>query len=221
MSDNEDKSDPSREDSGGSADLRETVEHRPVVPLESGGLGQPSSTPLDVSSDAESVFHSIELFDGLTRGEIREIVSASEQMMLSAGEILFEQNDPANALFIVENGELQVRAASGAGEDIILAMLGSGTVVGEMSLIGGGPRSATVEALSDCQIYRLESDAFAALRAEKSSAAYKIILRLARILGERRRQTDERIEQVFADPANHLDSFESQVHDILARIRKA
>jgi CRP-like cAMP-binding protein len=221
MSHNEDKSDPSHQESGGSADLRETVEHRPVVPMESSGLGQASSTPLDVSSDAESVFYSIELFDGLTRGEIREIVSASEQMMLSAGDILFEQNDPANALFIVENGELQVRATSGAGEDIVLAMLGSGTVVGEMSLIGGGPRSATVEALSDCHLYRLESEAFAELRAENSPAAYKIILRLARVLGERRRQTDARIEEVFADPAKHLDTFESQVHDILARIRKA
>lgn len=221
MSHNEDKSDPSRDESAGAEDLRETVEHRPVVPMESSGLGQASSTPLEVSSDAESVFYSIDLFDGLTRGEIREIVGASDQMTLSAGDILFEQDDPAEALFIVESGELQVRATSGAGEDIILAMLGSGTVVGEMSLIGGGPRSATVEALSDCQIYRLEADAFAELRAANSPAAYKIILRLARILGERRRQTDARIDEVFEDPAKHLDSFESQVHDILARIRKA
>ena len=221
MSHHEDNSDASHDDSEGSADLRETVEHRPVVPMESSGLGQASSTPLEMSSDAEAVFHSIELFEGLTRDEIREIVGASEQMRLSAGEVLFDQGDPANALYIVENGELQVRATSGAGEDIILAVLGSGTVVGEMSLIGGGPRSATVEALSNCQLYRLESGAFGELREENRPSAYKIILRLARVLGERRRQTDARIEEVFSDPGKHLDNFESQVHDILARIRKA
>lgn len=221
MSEHDEKSDPSHDDSDGSADLRETVEHRPVVPMESSGLGQASSTPIDVSSDAEAVFNSIELFEGLTRIEIREIVSASEQMRLSAGELLFEQGDPANALYIVENGELQVRATSGAGEDIVLAVLGAGTVVGEMSLIGGGPRSATVESLSNCQIYRLEADSFAELREDNRTSAYKIILKLARVLGERRRQTDKRIEEVFADPGKHLDNFESQVHDILARIRKA
>jgi hypothetical protein len=44
---------------------------------------------------------------------------------------------------------------------------------------------------------------------------------LARILGERRRQTDARVEEVFEDPAQYLDSFETQVHEMLGRLKKA
>lgn len=206
------------EEEGGASDLRATVGPRPAV---GEGVSGSARSSLEVSIEAESIFRAIDLFEDLEREEVREIVGAAQPMRLGAGEVLFEQGEPSDALFVIEHGEFQVRAASGAGEDIVLAMLSSGTVVGEMSLIGGGARSATVEAVSEAQIYRLDATAFAELRRRRSPAAYKIILRLARVLGERRRQTDARLAEVFADPAKHLDTFESQVHDILARIRKA
>jgi CRP-like cAMP-binding protein len=90
-----------------------------------------------------------------------------------------------------------------------------------MSLIAGGPRSATVEVISTASVLRLSRDAFEELRRAKSVAAYRVILRLARILGERRRTTEERVNEVFADPSQYLDNFESQVHDMLGRIKKA
>ena len=107
------------------------------------------------------------------------------------------------------------------GEDIVLAVLGSGTIVGELALIDGGPRSATVEALGDCDIYRLTRESFDALRAARNPAAYKVILNLASTVDARRRQTEARINEVFEDPAQHIDQFEGQVHDMLARLRKA
>lgn len=225
MSDNEGNDTPEepREDESmeeGAADLTETVKLRPVIPDGEGGLGGASSSA-EVAPDAETVFRSIELFEKLSPEEVREVVGACEQLTVPAGEELFRQDDEADALYIVESGELQVRATTPAGEDVVLAVLGSGTVVGEMSLIAGGPRSASVEVISDASIFKLGRDSFDELRAARRPAAYKIILRLARILGERRRQTDARVEEVFDDPAQYLDNFESQVHEMLGRLKKA
>jgi CRP/FNR family transcriptional regulator, cyclic AMP receptor protein len=219
MSDEQDNPKPD-ESLDGAADLTETVKLRPVIPEGGGGLGGASSS-VEIAGEAESIFRSIELFEALDPNEVREIVGACQQLTPAAGDELFRQGDEADALYIVESGELQVRATTPAGEDVVLAMLGSGSVVGEMSLIAGGPRSASVEVLSDASLFKLGRDAFEELREARRPAAYKIIMRLARILGERRRQTDARVEEVFADPGEYLDNFESQVHEMLGRIKKA
>ncbi|MFP4601234.1 MAG: cyclic nucleotide-binding domain-containing protein [Persicimonas sp.] len=220
MNDEQAKEEPQDDSLEGAADLSETVQTRPTIPEGQAGLGA-STSSAEASGAAETVFRSIELFEELESEEVREVVGACEQLSLAAGTELFRQGDEADALYIVESGELQVRARTAAGEDVVLAMLGSGTVVGEMSLIAGGPRSATVEVVSDAAIFKLGRDAFDSLRSARRPAAYKIILRLARILGERRRQTDARVEEVFEDPEQYLESFESQVHEMLGRIKKA
>lgn len=218
MSDHDgDKPDESME---GAADLTETAKHRLSIPEGEKGIGSAASS-VEYNSEAESMFRSIELFEALEVEEVREVVGACDQLVVSAGEELFRQGDEADALYIVESGELQVRATTPAGEDVILAMLGAGAVVGEMSLIAGGPRSASVEVISDASIFKLGRESFEQLRAAKRPAAYKIILRLARILGERRRQTDARVEEVFEDPEQYIDNFESQVHEMLGRLKKA
>ncbi|MBA2663614.1 MAG: cyclic nucleotide-binding domain-containing protein [Bradymonadaceae bacterium] len=168
---------------------------------------------------AETLFATSELFKGLSHAEVREIVHASELLTYKPGDLLFSQGEAAAALFIISQGELEVRATMPMGEDIVLAVLGAGTVVGEMSLLEGGPRSASVRAISDCQAFRLSREAFERLRSERQPSAYKIILRLAATVGERRRQTDARIEEVFTDPESHIDKFEHQVHDMLGRLR--
>ena len=59
------------------------------------------------------------------------------------------------------------------------------------------------------------------MREKKRHSAYKLILNLAATLGERRRQADARVWEVFENPAQHIDGFESQLHDMIARMKKA
>ncbi len=183
----------------------------PVVEISLGG------TP----AGAETVFASTLLFGSLTGEEVREVVRACEQEHFEPGECLFRQGEEADSLFIVVQGELEVVGHSPTGEKVVLAVLGPGTVVGELSLIEGGPRSATVAAVSQCQLFRLRRGKFDAMREARRPAAYKIIVGLASTVCERRRQTDARVEEVFQDPAKHIDAFESQLHEMLGRLRKA
>jgi CRP-like cAMP-binding protein len=205
----------------GSEDLGDTVDRRPPLPE---GRPNVATTPRDglqSPSAVENLFRASGLFRGMSDEEVREIVRTSNVRTLQAGDALFRQAEVAEALYIVESGELEVRAQAAMGEEVVLAMLGAGTVVGEMAILEGAPRSATVEALSDCRVFELSRADFESLREARSRAAYKLILNLAQTMGERRRQTDARVEEVFRDPDEHIESFETQVHDMLARIRKA
>lgn len=207
--------------SQGAENLTDTVVDRPALPRGSDPLGARADSEVDSTLDAENLFSETILFRDLSTEEVREIVRVSEQRAIAAGDLLFEQGDEARALYMIQSGELEVRATSPFADEVVLAHLGPGAVVGEMALLEGGSRSATVEALSDCTVFELSHDAFNALRSRKRHAAFKLILNLARTLGARRRQADARVFEVFDNPAQHIDSFESQLHDMLARMRKA
>lgn len=209
------------EASQGSFNPADEVIERPSLPTLGPDLQQqPMSFDDDVELEAELLFGACPLFEGLSAEEVREVVRPAEKLHLQAGELLFEQGQEAYAMYLIQSGEVHVRAASELGEDVVLAMLGAGTIVGELALIDGGPRSATVESLGDCVVYRLSREAFAAQRKRFSPAAYKVIFNLATTIDSRRRQAEARINEVFEDPQQHIDLFESQVHEMLARLRK-
>lgn len=170
--------------------------------------------------NSQVIIAGLELFDALSPAEVGEIVDICEVLKMNSGERLFRQGDEANALYIVASGGVQVKSTTPAGAEVVLAKLGAGSVVGEMSLIAGGVRSATVDVIGEATILRLSHGAFDALRKAGSMAAYRVVLRLARILGERRRSTEARVKQVFSDPAEFLEDFESQVHEMLGRLKK-
>jgi CRP-like cAMP-binding protein len=167
-----------------------------------------------------SFLESISLFEELTPEELREIYQATRTRRLDAGETLFNQGDAAESMFAVRDGSLEVRSSSPSGEDVVLAELESGTIVGEMSIIGGGRRSATVQAASQTHLLELSRQQFEQLRQNGRPVAYKIMMRLARLLERRRRQTESRIDEVFEDPGAHIEQFEDQVHDLIAQLRK-
>ncbi len=177
---------------------------------------------VSAESMAVSPFDNVELFRGLDADELREIIHACERRVFQPGEVLFSEGEPAESMFLVEAGELEVRSRGDADDEVVLAVLGAGNVVGEMSILDGiSLRSATVKAIAEVAAFELTRDVFTELRNERSHAAYKLILNLARILGERRRRTDTRVAEVFADPKNHIDAFEAQVNDLLGRLKKA
>ena len=206
--------------SRGSQNLTDTVAGRPTLPTSFDPVGARASSDVDSTLDAEHLFAETNLFRGLSTEEVREIVRVCDQKSVSAGDILFKQGDTARALFMIQSGEFEVSAITEFGAEVTLAHLGPGAVLGEMALLEGGLRSATVEALSECVVFELSHSAFHSLRTKKRHAAYKLILNLAATLGDRRRHADARVWEVFENPAEHIDSFESQLNDLMARMKK-
>ena len=123
----------------------------------------------------------VELFAPLEEDELASLADALHAAPFTKGEVLTRQGAEAHWLYLVISGEVAVRVAKD-GIDTEVARLGPGSFFGEMSLMTGEPRSATVAALADVQCYRLDATAFRDLLARRPQLAEPI----ARLLAERR-----------------------------------
>ena len=92
-----------------------------------------------------------------------DLLASAKPMKLAADAILFLAGDPGDGCYRLEDGLLKVSMASPAGAERILAILGPGAIVGDMAMIDGRPRSASVSALRDCKLSFISRASFEAL----------------------------------------------------------
>jgi CRP/FNR family transcriptional regulator, cyclic AMP receptor protein len=118
-----------------------------------------------------------------------ELFSRATAQELKAGKVLFEAGDEGNGCYRLESGALKVILRSPHGEDRILTILTPGAVVGDISMIDGLPRTATVIAVSNCKLCFVSGAVFQAF-AERHPEIYKY---LTILLASRLRETDETI----------------------------
>jgi CRP-like cAMP-binding protein len=85
------------------------------------------------------------------------LAAASRRLLFAAGETIVAEGDPGASMFVVARGEASVTLAQADGE---LARLRAGAFFGEMSLLTGDARSATVTAETDCELVEVSADAF-------------------------------------------------------------
>jgi CRP-like cAMP-binding protein len=113
--------------------------------------------------------------------EIEAILPSVQTQTLAPGEILFHAGDPADALYIVERGKVDVMAASAPNADTAespIAQLGPGHAFGEMALLSGGARTATIRAAEDTQLLKISKEDFERLLATDRQLA-KAVRRLS------------------------------------------
>ena len=106
---------------------------------------------------------------------------------LKAGKALFVVGDLGDGCYRLEQGLLKVVITSPRGDNLIIAILGPGSIAGELALIDGHPRSASVFAIRDCELSFVSRNAF-----EQYTAVHSDIYRyLVNVLAARLRETDD------------------------------
>jgi len=120
----------------------------------------------------------------LSGAELDTIAAVVDAQDIAAGKALFREGDPGDGLFLVIAGEINVTKRAPAGEHL-LARLGPGGVLGEMSLVTDDARSATGCALVDTRVLHLPAARFRTLLAADSVAAHKIVAAIADLLARR------------------------------------
>jgi signal transduction histidine kinase len=100
----------------------------------------------------------IPLLAGLDDAELGRLAAVAETVELEPGAILLREGDAGDSLFVVLAGELAVSKRSG-NADIPLAVVGPGDVQGELAVLEGRPRTATVRAVGPATLLRLRRDA--------------------------------------------------------------
>lgn len=146
-------------------------------------------------SQLGTALHRSRLFGALDGAVLSDIQTNLELVTIRGGEVLFHQGDVGDALYLVTNGRLRVSARQHTGEERILAELGRGETVGEMAILGGDDRSATVTAVRDTNLARLSRESFDRLSAKYPQAIApmfirKIIERLQREISGRGRDPE-------------------------------
>ena len=115
--------------------------------------------PKQVPDDPAALIASLPLFHGLDSASLSALVDGLEWQTLPGGHVLFRQGDEADALYVVLSGLLGAYKGDSEGERQI-GLIDAGETVGEMALLSGQPRVATVRALRDTELVKLSRAVF-------------------------------------------------------------
>jgi CRP/FNR family transcriptional regulator, cyclic AMP receptor protein len=136
---------------------------------------------------------SIESLTGLTRSLRRR--------GFHRGEVIFHQGDPGDTLHIIRNGRVKVVLPAETGDEVVLAVLGPGDCFGELALLDGGPRSASVVAMESVETWVLGRQDFLLFFRSNIEAAERLIINLARTI---RRTNEDVADLAFLDLPGRL-----------------
>lgn len=147
------------------------------------------------------VLRSAPLFAGLDDAAWSALASRMSTRALGRGEHLFREGDPGDALHVVVDGKIKICRTSADGRENVIAILGPGDLLGELSIFDSSARGATATAVVDCSLATLtDADFHDWLVAHPSVAAS-----LLRALATRLRQTNEAMaDLVFTDVPGRL-----------------
>jgi len=138
------------------------------------------------------------MFEGLSAGELSEIVHIMQIRRLRDGQALFTEGDEGDAWYVVFEGEVAVVRAEELGPVRLIATLGPRACVGEMAVLDGSPRSASVTARGEATVFRFPRFEFEGLLAEDNLAAYRLIHEMAKVLCQRQRRLTAQISDLIA-----------------------
>jgi len=113
----------------------------------------------------------VDVFRALDAEKIDRLARRLRMVIFGPGEVILRQGDPGDSLYLVRTGRVAVELATRGGGRREIATLSSGQFFGEMSLMTGESRSATVVAKSDVDCYIVEKEAFQQILEEKPELA--------------------------------------------------
>ena len=110
------------------------------------------------------------------------------------GDALIRDREPDRTIYFVLRGQLEVIVRSGNGISMgRMAIVGVGSVLGELAFFDGGPRSASAWAVDECEVAAMTPDQFDAFERASPALALQLLFALGRILAIRLRSTNARL----------------------------
>jgi len=136
-----------------------------------------------------AALNQIPLFASLTPDELDSIFDVSTVRELAAAEVLFAEEDAADAVWVVLRGDVEISKAT-----VVLAEVGQGAAIGELSLfLSTAKRSATARAICPVTVLRIPANALRKMTAANDLAALKMVNNLAHQMAERLSALNERL----------------------------
>ncbi len=123
----------------------------------------------------------------------RVLASSFKLLSLPAGETLFQQGGPGDALYLILQGSVSIVLDLPGGDTLHLRTMKAGAILGEMALYTGAPRSASALVVEDCRLYQLDEAAFARLSQDHPSETGHFHSFIVRLMSERLARSNKEI----------------------------
>jgi CRP-like cAMP-binding protein len=165
-----------------------------TAPTDRGAAG---GAPSDGGPAAAVLARSV-LFAGWSADAIASVTARFQPRAVMAGEVLCRQGEPGDEMYVVEGGRFAVEATIG-GRTVRFAELGPGAVFGELGILDGKPRSATVTAVTDMELAMLDREGLARLIDTMPGVGCALLSAIIVRVSERLRATNARVQQLVAE----------------------
>lgn len=161
----------------------------------------------------QKILRKVELFSRMTDEELTVLAERLKFSQFAKGDIISKQGATAHWLYIVVSGEAEVYLELPSGGRHVLRDLGKGSFFGEMGLMTGAPRSATVMAKTDVECYRLDKEMFEEILRARPAIAEG----MSQIMAARKAEQDVAMHNIDAESARQR--LPQQGNEILSTIR--
>ncbi len=144
------------------------------------------------SEDANEHNDAIVFLEKATDDDWQTLLSFTSTRRFNTGDMVIKQNDEDDSLAFISTGELEVLIPKRRSSQLErLTTISAGSVIGEQSFLDRKPRSTSIRAITEGELYRLDRDAFTVLSAKHPNLAMQVALDLGRILSIRLRATTQ------------------------------
>lgn len=136
------------------------------------------------------------IFQGMPKRTLREVARLIHKRRYYAGETIFFQGQAGTGVYLLLSGKVEITSQR-EGISLRLATLEKGAFFGELALFQDEPRSATAVALEDCVLLGFFQPELKILLETKPRIGNDIVIRLAQILADRLRKTNDTLEAAY------------------------
>ena len=142
---------------------------------------------------------SVNIFSDLSDSELKSIQELCKTRKYPKNSMIILEEEMGDVVFIVMSGTVKITRVNDEGKEVILAMLGSGEVFGEMAILDGESRSANALSQENCEVITINREDFLNLLKTNN----KVSLNLMTEFAIRLRKSDQQIEALSLDDAEH------------------
>jgi CRP-like cAMP-binding protein len=158
-------------------------------------------------------WRSFPIFEEFSKELIDQVASIAQPRRWSAGAVIFQRGEEGNYMILLAKGRIKVSLFTSHGKELSLRHFDAGSLVGEMSVLDGEPRSADAMAATASEGYVIGKNEFRAFMARNSAAADAVV----NFLCKRLRETNQQLETIAlynldARVARYLLAAVRQVH---------
>lgn len=136
------------------------------------------------------------MFEGLSSRHLRVISDIAEEEQVGKDQLIFEEGQPGERMFIIVDGQVQIEKALGGGKLAVLATLERRDIFGDMAILDDQPRSASARALSDVTVLGVDQTSMKDLIREYPDIAFGLL----KFCAERIRESNKRMQAMSAAP---------------------